>query len=160
MRQLSLVRCALLVLLGACGSEASAPAVSTVRVEDATFAPSLGVDLSSMTRTSDGLYYRDLVAGSGAEFASGHRVDVWYAGYLADGTLFDSRQASSTTIPFSFTLGAGQVIDGWDEGLVGLKVGGRRLLAIPPALAYGVRGNGPIPGNAVLVFFVDAVATH
>lgn len=128
----------------------------TTSIESTTFAPALQVDLSQATKTPSGLYYRDLVAGDGQEIRPGQTVAVHYAGFLTDGTPFDSNQPGKE--PFTFQPGTGQVIAGWDEGVVGMRVGGKRQLILPPDLGYGARGIGPIPGNAILVFTVDAVA--
>jgi peptidylprolyl isomerase len=108
----------------------------------------------NMVVTASGLQYQDLVVGSGPEAKSGNTVSVHYTGWLADGTKFDSSLDRGT--PFEFTLGAGQVIKGWDEGVVGMKVGGKRQLIIPPQLAYGSSGAGStIPPNATLTFEVQ-----
>jgi FKBP-type peptidyl-prolyl cis-trans isomerase FkpA len=102
----------------------------------------------------DGLQYTDDVVGTGAEAATGKTAVVHYTGWLMDGTKFDS--SVDRDQPFSFPLGAGQVIKGWDEGVVGMKVGGKRTLIIPPALGYGARGAGNvIPPNATLKFEVQ-----
>jgi FKBP-type peptidyl-prolyl cis-trans isomerase len=123
-------------------------------VPAATYAPELDVDLASFQRTPTGLYIRDLEPGTGAEAASGQTVSVHYTGWLPDGTEFDS--SLDRNEPLSFPLGAGQVIPGWEEGVVGMKVGGRRKLVIPPSLAYGAGGmGGIIPPNATLVFEVE-----
>ena len=107
-----------------------------------------------MTTTQSGLQYEDLVVGSGAEAIAGKQVSVHYTGTLQDGTVFDSSLKRNQ--PFSFTLGAGQVIPGWDEGVAGMKVGGKRKLVIPPNLAYGAQGSPPvIPANATLTFVVE-----
>ncbi len=140
----------------ACGSRDSNPLAPTI--EATSFAPALGVNLAASTRTSSGLYYRDLSAGTGTMTARGMSLSVRYTGSLANGTQFDASAAGSP--PFTFTLGTSEVIAGWDEGLVGMRVGGRRQLIIPPALGYGSRGSGPIPGNAILVFSVDLVSAR
>ena len=107
--------------------------------------------------TASGLKYVDLVAGTGNEAASGHRVKVHYTGWLKDGRKFDSSVDRGQ--PFEFPLGAGRVIKGWDEGVAGMKVGGRRRLVIPASLGYGVRGaGGVIPPNAELIFEVELLA--
>ena len=100
----------------------------------------------------------DLQEGTGATAAKGDAVEVHYTGWLTDGTKFDSSKDRGR--PFGFTLGAGQVIKGWDQGVAGMKVGGRRMLIIPSELAYGKTGSPPtIPPNAPLVFVVDLLGT-
>jgi FKBP-type peptidyl-prolyl cis-trans isomerase len=104
--------------------------------------------------TPSGLQYVDLVAGTGAEAKKGQLVKVHYTGWLRDGTKFDSSVDRGQ--PFQFPLGAGRVIRGWDEGVAGMTVGGRRRLIIPPDLGYGPRGaGGVIPPNAELIFEVE-----
>lgn len=106
------------------------------------------------TTTTSGLQYEELKIGEGALAETGQHVTVHYTGWLTDGTKFDSSKDRND--PFQFHLGAGQVIRGWDEGVAGMKVGGRRTLTIPPELGYGARGaGGVIPPNAVLVFEVE-----
>ncbi len=107
-----------------------------------------------MVTTSSGLQYVDLVAGTGREAHPGETAIVHYTGKLKDGTTFDSSKERHE--PFSFRLGAGQVIKGWDEGIEGMHIGGTRKLIIPPQLGYGARGAGSlIPPNATLVFEVE-----
>ena len=106
----------------------------------------------------------DLRAGTGGEAVNGSRITVNYSGWLYDpsqadqkGRLFDTSMGGQ---PYVLTLGAGQVIQGWDRGIVGMKVGGVRRLVIPPELAYGSSGNGPIPPNATLLFEVELLAVQ
>jgi FKBP-type peptidyl-prolyl cis-trans isomerase len=123
------------------------------------FNPSLGVDTTRMTKAPSGLWYTDVVVGQGAEAAAGRTVSVHYTGWLPDGTKFDSSRDRGE--PFAFTLGAGQVITGWDEGVKGMKVGGRRKLVLPPQLAYGDGGAPPaIPPGATLVFDVEVLGVE
>jgi FKBP-type peptidyl-prolyl cis-trans isomerase len=109
------------------------------------------------TVTPDGLQIIDIQVGTGEVAQPGQTVEVNYTGWLADGTKFDSSLDRGQT--FSFVLGAGRVIEGWDEGVAGMKVGGQRRLIIPPELAYGANGYPPvIPANAQLTFDVELLA--
>ncbi|MFN3377128.1 MAG: FKBP-type peptidyl-prolyl cis-trans isomerase [Burkholderiaceae bacterium] len=115
----------------------------------------------AMITTASGLQYEDTVVGEGAEAARGQNVSVHYTGWLyqdgQQGAKFDSSLDRRT--PFDFPLGAGMVIKGWDEGVQGMKVGGKRTLIIPAALGYGARGaGGVIPPNATLKFEVELLA--
>jgi peptidylprolyl isomerase len=103
------------------------------------------------------LVKKELIEGSGPEAKSGDEVTVQYAGVLyKTGKEFDASWNRGE--PFSFTLGAGEVIPGWDKGVEGMKVGGRRMLVIPPELAYGSQGVGPIPPESTLVFVIDLLS--
>jgi len=95
----------------------------------------------------------DIKIGEGAEVKEGDVVSVHYAGRLQDGTEFDNSKKRGA--PFEFQVGGGQVIKGWEEGLLGMKVGGERILVIPPEKAYGDQGIGPIPGGATLIFSIE-----
>jgi FKBP-type peptidyl-prolyl cis-trans isomerase FkpA len=107
-----------------------------------------------MTTTPSGLQYEDLSEGTGAAAKAGDSVEVHYTGWLTDGKKFDSSVDRGT--PFTFQLGLGKVIRGWDEGVAGMKVGGKRKLTIPSDLGYGTRGaGGVIPPNAQLIFEVE-----
>lgn len=105
------------------------------------------------------LIIEDLTAGSGDTATAGQSVSVHYTGWLTDGQKFDS--SLDRNDPFEFRLGAGQVIPGWDQGVAGMQVGGKRKLTIPPELGYGARGaGGVIPPNATLVFEVELLAVR
>lgn len=111
----------------------------------------------SEVTTPSGLIYEDIHVGSGDAVAPGSQVTVHYTGWLTDGAKFDSSKDRGD--PFSFPLGAGRVIRGWDEGVQGMQVGGVRKLTIPPELGYGARGAGRvIPPNATLVFEVELLS--
>ena len=138
-------------LLTACDS-------STEEPDPINIDPPRVVAESDYTVTSSGLKYFDFVVGAGRAAASGNQVLVNYSGWLEDGTLFDSSQFAGQ--PIVFILGIGQVIPGWDEGLLDMRVGGQRQLVIPPALAYGAAGRGSIPPNATLIFEVELVGVN
>ncbi len=109
--------------------------------------------------TASGLHYSDVVVGTGEVAVAGKTATVHYTGWLTNGKKFDSSVDRGQ--PFSFPLGAGRVIKGWDEGVQGMKVGGKRKLTIPPDLGYGARGaGGVIPPNATLVFDVELLAVR
>ena len=140
---------ALIGLLG-CGEKADSERAES----GGGFNAALGVDTAALTRTPSGLRYQDVAQGQGAEAAAGKTVSVHYTGWLPNGEKFDSSRDRNQA--FGFTLGAGQVIAGWDEGVAGMKVGGRRKLVIPPDLGYGTAGAPPdIPPGATLVFDVE-----
>jgi FKBP-type peptidyl-prolyl cis-trans isomerase len=126
-------------------------------IKSTKFDPALHVELDSSTMLPSGVYYRDITVGGGQTVTTGDMVAVNYVGWLADGKQFDATPTGGP--PFTFQLGAGSVIQGWDQGVAGMKVGGRRQLIIPPSLGYGAAGagNGVIPPNAILVFVVDLV---
>ena len=113
---------------------------------------------STPIKMENGLEIQDLKVGTGAEVRLGQGLTMHYSGTLEDGTKFDSSYDRGE--PFQFVLGAGQVIKGWDLGVQGMKVGGKRKLIIPSSLGYGERGIGPIPPNATLVFEVEVLAAQ
>jgi peptidylprolyl isomerase len=120
--------------------------------QDASSSPS-AADVAALNNVTQ-LEGKDLVVGTGAEAKPGDAVTVNYVGMLTNGTVFDA-SANHGTTGFTFNLGAGQVIKGWDEGVAGMKVGGKRELVIPPSLGYGAQSVGSIPANSVLVFEVE-----
>jgi FKBP-type peptidyl-prolyl cis-trans isomerase len=129
--------------LGFTGTPASLPFVEN------------GVSMAPSSDMAIGMESKDVVVGTGAEAVSGKKVTVNYVGTLTDGTKFDA--SADHGQPFSFMLGAGQVIKGWDQGVLGMKVGGKRSLVIPPELAYGASGvpGSPIGANATLKFDIE-----
>jgi len=121
--------------------------------------PATSVAPTGSTEEITDLKVEDLVVGTGATAKAGDQVSVHYTGWLTDGTKFDS--SLDRNEPFVFTLGQQQVIEGWDKGVEGMKVGGKRKLTIPPGMAYGDQGAGDvIPPNAVLVFEVELLAVN
>jgi FKBP-type peptidyl-prolyl cis-trans isomerase len=151
---LSTVVLALQVGCGGGGSQATpapAPRPSLDDVTRTTFAPELGVDIATMSRRPSGLYVQELRAGTGAVAYRDRTAVVRYIGWLANGKEFDRGE-----VPVK--LGAGEVIRAWEEGVLGMRVGGVRRLVTPPNLAYGSRGSGnTIPADAVLVFEMQLV---
>lgn len=145
--------CALPLLAAGCG-DASGPSDPDLTTVD--FASTLGVDIATMTRVGDGVYVKDLEPGTGADVVANRVLAVRYQGWLANGTRFDHNEAPRPL--FQLVLGQRRVIEGWEQGLLGMKVGGKRLLVIPPSLGYGAQANGPIPANSVLVFQVEVVS--
>lgn len=115
-----------------------------------------GGDTATAPSGGGTLVSEDLVVGTGATAAVGDTVTVQYVGTLTNGTKFDSSYDRNQ--PFVFRVGAGQVIAGWDQGVPGMKVGGKRRLTIPPSLGYGNQAVGPIPANSTLVFDIDLVS--
>lgn len=141
-------------ILAACGSNTSS---TTTRdwsnPQTIHFPDSLHIDLSTMTRTADGLYYKDIKEGTGEEAEAGDVAVVHYTGYLPNGKVFDENGESDP--PYTFEMGIGRVIRGWDLGVQGMKKGGERLLVIPPDLAYGAKGaDDAVPPNTTLVFAI------
>ena len=115
--------------------------------------------VAGAVKTASGLSYTDIVVGTGAAPVSGKQVTVHYTGTLEDGKKFDSSVDRGQ--PFVFRIGAGEVIPGWDEGIMSMRVGGKRKLVIPPQLGYGAAGaGGVIPPNATLIFDVELLAAN
>jgi len=134
-------------------AEAIAPAPTPAPLAT-TYAPELNVNLDGMEETESGLRYEVLKEGTGAIIQPGQTAVVHYTGWLPDGTKFDSSRDRGE--PFGFPVGAGQVIQGWDEGVAGMAIGEERKLVIPPDLGYGPAGaGGVIPPNATLEFDVE-----
>ncbi len=116
----------------------------------------VGCGGSDSPTAPSGLVSEDLVVGTGAVAATGDTVTVNYVGKLTDGTQFDSSYDRNQ--PFTFRIGAGQVIAGWDQGVPGMRVGGKRRLTIPPSLGYGNQQVGPIPPNSTLIFDIELLS--
>jgi len=123
-------------------------------IEHTQFSPSLGIDLTKLTRRPDGLYVQDFAIGTGSVAAQGRTAVLRYTGYLTNGKQFDAGE-------ITITIGTGKVIRAWDEGVLGMRVGGKRRLVSPPHLAYGAKGAAPaIPPNAVLVFDMELLQVY
>jgi FKBP-type peptidyl-prolyl cis-trans isomerase len=122
-----------------------------IPIEETEFNASLGVNLAASTKTANGVYYRDITVGTGNLVTSGQSLNVRYTLWFSNGV-----QVESNT--YIFTLGTGNAIAGWHDGIPGMRVGGKRQLIIPPSMAYGSQGQGSIPGNAVLVFTVEVLS--
>jgi FKBP-type peptidyl-prolyl cis-trans isomerase len=158
---IGLVLAAMPVLAG-CGAKTETP-VSTPAASEQPAAEQPAAQApaqASPGKTEDvtELKIEDTKVGTGAEAVAGKSVTVNYTGWLTDGTKFDSSLDSGQ--PFTFNLGAGEVIPGWDQGVAGMKVGGTRTLTIPPDLGYGPQANGPIPANSTLVFKVELLGVQ
>jgi len=160
----ALALCALALLTGCVTSDDPTPAPDAsmpqpnVAQEPAAPPPGRMAAAAQPAAPRDGVQRTDIKVGTGPEARSGQRVRVHYTGKLTNGTTFDSSVGKQ---PFTFNLGAGEVIRGWDLGVAGMKVGGRRKLTIPPELGYGARGAPPqIPPNATLVFEVDLLGVE
>lgn len=143
----------LLTVASGC-SESTAPAAPDIATTN--FASSLNINLSEFTVTSGGMYVQDIEEGEGIEASAGQVVAVYYKGWLANGTMFDQRQAPQS--PYSFTLGVSPVIDGFRLGVSGMQPGGVRRFILPPSLGYGATAYGSIPGNSILVFEIELVS--
>lgn len=141
-----------LTLLPGCGGTAwEGTDLDPARV---TFAPELQVELEAMTRTATGLYLQDLEEGGGFAAQRTSLVTLHYATFLADGTLVDTSFGGE---PFVFRLGGDEVVRGWNQGIPGMRVGGRRRLVVRPGLGYGSQGSARVPPDATLVFEVELV---
>jgi peptidylprolyl isomerase len=172
MRQIPILSAAILAVglltFGACSGDddnttlstaASAAAHASASATKAAASATGVTALKNPTTTPSGLKYEDEVVGTGAAATNGKKVSVHYVGTLLNGTKFDSSRDRGQ--PFTFTLGQGQVIAGWDEGVAGMKVGGKRLLDIPANLAYGSRSPSPaIPPNSELLFEVELLGVQ
>jgi peptidylprolyl isomerase len=132
------------------------PTPTTAIIDQQEPASSPSADMGKTITTPDGLQIQDLTVGTGAQAKSGDTITVNYLGTLTNGTKFDSSYDRNQ--PFTTKIGVGQVIKGWDEGMVGMKVGGKRKLTIPASLGYGSQDMGSIPSNSTLIFEVELLS--
>ena len=153
-----LTRSALLLAIAGSAACLDTGAPEERSIEETTFASSLGVDLAASTKTPNGAYYRDIVPGTGTSSVTGQKLGVRYTGWLSDGTEFDSNLTKPD--PLVFQLGSQDVIPGFDEAMLGARLGSRRQLIVPPSLGYGPFPFGSIPGNSVLVFNVEVLSVQ
>ncbi len=153
---LYLVRVETSVMSSVAPDSQSASVAGTVVIEDESGRAGALLEAADERGNLEKLVIEDIVIGTGAEVKEGDTVEVHYIGRLQSGEEFDNSQKRGT--PFQFTVGDGRVIAGWEQGLVGMKVGGQRILVIPPDLAYGNRQVGPIPANSTLVFAIELIS--
>ncbi len=153
MRSLPALFAGALLMAGIAGCSEATTTPQPESIETATFATSLGVNLAASTRTAQGVYLRDITVGTGAAIATLDSVAVRYTGYFKDGTAFNSNDDPSAPL-FEVRVGAHQVIDGFDAGMLGMRVGGVRQVIIPPSQGYA---TGSLAGK-ILIFNVSMVA--
>lgn len=145
------------VFLAACSpNDSTAPVQPETTLESQVWASSLNINLSAMTKLASGVYILDQVVGAGATLTGSPSVRVYYTGWLANGTRFDGNVGNAS--PLTFNLGG--LIPGWQSGMQGMKVGGKRRLVIPSSQGYGTVANGPIPANSNLVFDIELVGLN
>ena len=149
----------ILLSLAACApKEPEVISNTPASIAEATFADSLDIDIEKFDSNAAGLYWRDLTVGEGAVVVAGQTVTAHYDGRFPDGSQFETSYGGN---PIRFPVGVGRVIAGWDQGLLGMRIGGKRQLIIPSVLGYGPGGSPPvIPANATLVFTVEVVAAQ
>lgn len=138
-------------------SQVAAPGMVVVGEENNAMAEAVEGAIESDGTVRD-LIVDDVEVGTGTEVTEGDTVTVHYVGTLPSGEEFDNSRTRGE--PFTFTVGAGNVIPGWEQGVIGMQVGGKRVLVVPPTLAYGERGTGPIPGGATLVFAIEVLSVN
>ena len=143
-----------LLLLGACAGGAPAGPLPPTDPAQIEFAPELGIDLADFELTPSGLYVQELNVGTGPPARRTSRVWIYYVGWLPDGTVFDGQLEGD---PFHGRLGGSEMIRGWNEGIRGMRVGGRRRLVVRPGLGYGARGRGKVPPGATLIFELQLI---
>jgi FKBP-type peptidyl-prolyl cis-trans isomerase len=147
----------LAAVVAAIGCTSSEPADRPSNPATDSYASSLGINTSQFTKLTNDILYRDLTVGTGTVAAPGMTIRVTYTGWLPNGNEFDSNEGDP---PLQFTLGTGLVVQGWDEGIVGMRAGGKRRLLIGSAAGYGRTGKGDIPPNTTMVFDVTLMSAQ
>ena len=153
-RRASLATLGATLFMAACAGGAPAGPLPPSDPAQLHFASELGIDLADFQLTASGLYLQDMNEGTGTMARRTSHVWIYYVGWLPDGTVFDGQLQGD---PFHFRLGCNEVMRGWNEGIQGMRIGGRRRLVVRPGLAYGSLGRGKVPPGATLVFEVQLI---
>jgi hypothetical protein len=159
LRAAAIVGGAALALAVACANPAAGPSGGSTDPLTATYDSSLHIDISTYQVTTNGVFTKDSTVGGGNVVNTGKTVTLRYVGRLTDGTIFDQDTATGSTA-LTFTVGAGTVIPGFDEGLLGMRAGGKRVLIIPPKLGYGNVPRAGIPANSILIFSITSLTSN
>lgn len=148
-----------LAAAAACANPAAAPSSGATDPLSASYDSALGIDITKYVATTNGAFYYDSVVGGGNVVNTGKTVSLRYVGRLIDGTIFD-QDTASTASALAFTIGAGTVIPGFDEGLRGMRAGGKRVIIVPPKLGYGSVPRAGIPANSILIFRIGNLTSN
>ncbi len=148
-----------LAAAAACANPAAGPSSGATDPLSATYDGALGIDITKYVATTNGAFYFDSVVGGGNVVNTGKTVSLRYVGHLIDATIFDQDTATGTSA-LAFTVGAGTVIPGFDEGLLGMRAGGKRVIIIPPKLGYGSVPRAGIPSNSILIFRISSLTSN
>ena len=148
-----------LAVSAGCANPAAGPTLPPPDPLTAIYDTSLHINIGQYTVTTNGAFSRDSVVGGGNTVSSGKTITLRYVGRLIDGTVFDQDTATGASA-LAFTVGSGTVIPGFDEGLIGMRVGGKRVIIIPPKLGYGATPRAGIPGNSILVFSISLLTSN
>lgn len=151
---------AAVAILAACKNPAGTPTNVVTNPLGATYDPALGIRIADYQVTTNGAYTYDSIIGGGAIANAGKLVKLRYIGYLANGVIFDKNTNVATDSVLTFTIGSGSVIQGFDEGLIGMRQGGKRMIIIPPTLGYGSTARAGIPANSILIFNISLTSVQ
>ncbi|MBI3790650.1 MAG: FKBP-type peptidyl-prolyl cis-trans isomerase [Gemmatimonadetes bacterium] len=146
-------------ILVACENPAAGNQAAQTDPLTAQYDSSLHIDITQYAVTTNGAFTKDSVVGGGNVVATGKTISLRYVGRLIDGTIFDQDTATGAPV-LSFTVGAGTVIKGFDEGVVGMRVGGKRVIIVPPKIGYGATPRAGIPGNSILIFSISLTSSN